>query len=143
MTRLDWLRGALLALVFGMAGAVHAQANLEINTPAIAALQRSMQERHGQLNPLYGSGAAADLRSENRDDWNRAFVASFVRPRGLDVEGTPLFVDDLEELLASPRPAPRAKGCGRCGRWRCWNWPGRTARGGYSPTWSAARPATH
>ena len=65
MTRLDWLRGALLALVLGMAGAVYAQANLEINTPAIAALQRGMQERHAQLNPLYGSGAVGLTRDGN------------------------------------------------------------------------------
>ena len=42
MTRLDWLRGALLVLVLGIAGAAFAQANLEINTPAITALQRSV-----------------------------------------------------------------------------------------------------
>jgi len=43
----------------------HAQANLEINTPAIAALQRSMQQRHGQLAPFYGSGAVGLTRDGN------------------------------------------------------------------------------
>jgi uncharacterized protein len=38
------------------------QANLEINTPAIAALQRSMQQRHAQLAPLYTSGAVGLTR---------------------------------------------------------------------------------
>jgi len=36
---------------------VHAQGNLEINTPAIAAIKSSMQSRHAQLAPLYASGA--------------------------------------------------------------------------------------
>jgi len=31
--------------------------NLEIDTPAINALKSSMQARHGQLAPFYGSGA--------------------------------------------------------------------------------------
>lgn len=57
MLRSMWLRAAVLALLFSTAGAAFAQANLEINTPAIAALQRSMQDRHSQLAPLYASGA--------------------------------------------------------------------------------------
>lgn len=50
-----WLSGLLLGgvLVF----AVHAQGNLEIDTPAIAALKASMQQRHAQLAPMYASGA--------------------------------------------------------------------------------------
>ena len=39
-----------------------AQANLEINTPAIAALQKNMQERHTTLAPFYSSGAAGLTR---------------------------------------------------------------------------------
>jgi uncharacterized protein YdbL (DUF1318 family) len=57
-------------LLFGLAGAAHAQGNLEINTPAIAALQQSMQQRHSQLGPLYASGAvglAADGTVALRD----------------------------------------------------------------------------
>ena len=65
MTRLDWLRGALLVLLLGIAGGTCAQANLEINTPAIAALQRSMQERHAQLLPLYAAGAVGLTRDGN------------------------------------------------------------------------------
>lgn len=34
-----------------------AAADLEINTPAIAALKSSMQARHAQLEPFYASGA--------------------------------------------------------------------------------------
>jgi uncharacterized protein len=61
-----WL-GALLMSLFGLA---MAQGNLEINTPAIAALQQSMQQRHAQLAPLYASGAvgiAADGTVALRD----------------------------------------------------------------------------
>lgn len=39
-----------------------AQANLDINTPAIAALQASMQQRHNQLAPLYNAGAVGLTR---------------------------------------------------------------------------------
>jgi len=34
-----------------------AQGNLDISSPAITALKRSMQDRHSQLAPLYDSGA--------------------------------------------------------------------------------------
>ena len=44
------------------AGMAQAQGNLEINTPAIAQLQRSMQSRHAQLAPLFGSGAVGLAR---------------------------------------------------------------------------------
>lgn len=48
------------ALIVGLALAVaaHAQGNLEIDTPAVSALRKSMQQRHAQLAPLYASGAA-------------------------------------------------------------------------------------
>ena len=36
---------------------VAAAADLEVNTPAIAALKASMQTRHSQLSPFYGAGA--------------------------------------------------------------------------------------
>jgi len=41
------------------------QANLDINTPAIVSLQRSMQQRHTQLAPLYNSGAVGFTRDGN------------------------------------------------------------------------------
>jgi hypothetical protein len=37
-------------------------ADLEINTPAVAALKQSMQARHGQLAPHYASGAVGLTR---------------------------------------------------------------------------------
>jgi uncharacterized protein YdbL (DUF1318 family) len=63
--RSDLLRTALLLLMLAAAGLARAQANLEINTPAIVALQRSMQERHAQLLPLYSSGAVGLTRDGN------------------------------------------------------------------------------
>ncbi|MGL1833294.1 YdbL family protein [Rhodocyclaceae bacterium SMB388] len=57
MNVVTMLRAAVLALVLACAGPAFAQGNLEINTPAIAALQSSMQQRHAQLAPLYAAGA--------------------------------------------------------------------------------------
>jgi uncharacterized protein YdbL (DUF1318 family) len=65
MIRLNAWRAALLMFLLGLAGAAAAQANLEINTPAIAASQRSMQERHAQLPPRYASGAVGLTRDGN------------------------------------------------------------------------------
>ena len=59
------LRAALFAMVLALFGPAYGEANLEINTPAIAALQRTMQDRHGQLAPLYASGAVGLTRDGN------------------------------------------------------------------------------
>jgi uncharacterized protein YdbL (DUF1318 family) len=48
--------------VSGYAATALAQANLEIDTPAIASLRASMQSRHAQLAPLYASGAVGLTR---------------------------------------------------------------------------------
>ena len=65
MIRLVWLRAAWLIFLLAFSGAAAAQANIEINTPAIGALQRSMQERHAQVLPLYASGAVGLTRDGN------------------------------------------------------------------------------
>ena len=65
MRRVTFLVAALAAAAFALPRAVVAQANLEINTPAINALQRSMQQRHTQLAPLYSSGAVGFTRDGN------------------------------------------------------------------------------
>ena len=62
---LQILRTLALVAMLAVAGVAAAQANLEINTPAIAALQRSMQDRHSQLQPLYASGALGLTRDGN------------------------------------------------------------------------------
>lgn len=56
------LVGGLLLLALAVPGIVQAQANLEINTPAITALRSSMQQRHAQLTPFYASGAVGLTR---------------------------------------------------------------------------------
>lgn len=48
---------ALGVLAFVLAAHAFAQGNLDIDSPAIAALKASMQQRHAQLAPLYASGA--------------------------------------------------------------------------------------
>lgn len=57
MTRRIMLRALCVLMFVPLASFAQAQGNLEINTPAIAALQKSMQQRHADLAPLYASGA--------------------------------------------------------------------------------------
>jgi uncharacterized protein len=40
----------------------HTAADIEINTPAIASLKQSMQQRHNQLEPYYARGAVGLTR---------------------------------------------------------------------------------
>lgn len=52
-----WIGILWLAFAGLLPGAAGAHGNLDIDTPAIAALRTSMQQRHLQLAPLYASGA--------------------------------------------------------------------------------------
>lgn len=54
------LTGLLMLLALGLA---HAQANLEVNTPAINALKKALGDRHGQLASHYVSGAIGITRN--------------------------------------------------------------------------------
>jgi uncharacterized protein YdbL (DUF1318 family) len=58
IARCGWLPALLLLLASG----AWAQANLEVNTPAISALQASMQKRHTELASFFGSGAVGLTR---------------------------------------------------------------------------------
>ncbi|MHB9119500.1 MAG: YdbL family probable chaperone protein [Burkholderiales bacterium] len=58
LVTLAWLAFSL----FGTGAPAFAQADLEINTPAISALQSSMQARHAQLAGYYDSGAVGLTR---------------------------------------------------------------------------------
>jgi uncharacterized protein YdbL (DUF1318 family) len=51
-----------LALLLLLAGQAWAQANLEVNTPAVAALVSSMQKRLAELGPFYANGAVGLTR---------------------------------------------------------------------------------
>lgn len=53
---------ALLLAAFLVAGIAAAQANLDIDTPAIRSLTSSMQSRHAQLQPYYANGAVGFTR---------------------------------------------------------------------------------
>jgi uncharacterized protein YdbL (DUF1318 family) len=55
---------SVLALLLGLAasGGALAQANLDIDTPAIRSLTASLQQRHAQLLPYYRSGAVGVSR---------------------------------------------------------------------------------
>lgn len=48
---------------------------------------------------------AAALREPAPRDWSTPFLESFVRPHGLGEAGAPLFVAEVEQLLAAPAPA--------------------------------------
>jgi len=62
MTRRSfWSEVAALALLVAAGGAA-AQANLDIDTPAIRSLTASLQQRHAQLAPYYASGAVGVAR---------------------------------------------------------------------------------
>jgi uncharacterized protein YdbL (DUF1318 family) len=65
MAASNWLRVALLALLIGFTGLAAAQANLQIDTPAVAALRASLREGHKQLRPLYEAGAIGLTREGN------------------------------------------------------------------------------
>lgn len=59
------LRSGMVAVMLSVAGVALAQANLEINTPAVASLQASMHNRHAQLAAFYASGAVGLTRDGN------------------------------------------------------------------------------
>lgn len=58
----SFVRALCLATACVAAAPVPAQGNLEISTPAIAAVRQSMQARHVELEPLYASGAVGFAR---------------------------------------------------------------------------------
>lgn len=56
----------LVALIFALTtGLAFAQANLDIDTPAIRALTDAMKARHTELTPFYESGAVGQAASGN------------------------------------------------------------------------------
>lgn len=60
----------IAVLLLAFSSALAAQGNLEIDSPAIAALKGAMQQRHARLAPLYAAGAvgqAADGTIALRD----------------------------------------------------------------------------
>lgn len=60
--RQSFLRLALLGMAALLPAVSYAQADLEINTPAIGSLRASMKQRHAQLDSHYASGAVGLTR---------------------------------------------------------------------------------
>lgn len=80
-------------------GTLHFRYLLEVGG-GLLRVARSEQEHHEQLADALAHGQDA---GENRE-----FVESFVRPHGLDIPATPLFVDAVEGLAESGHvPPPR------------------------------------
>src|SRR6187551_3300053 len=88
----------ILLTLLAWASYAQAQANLEINTPAVAALQASMQKRYAELAPLYANGAvgltrdglvalrdpnavalAQRPRANNKPEWENDIRATFAQ----------------------------------------------------------------
>jgi hypothetical protein len=80
-------------------GTIHFRYLLEAGGGAVQ-VAHTLDEHAGQLRAALADGTEARRRAE-------AFVADFVRPRGLDRAATPIFVDEVERLAAAPAPAPR------------------------------------
>ena len=105
MTLLTPLRALLTVLLLFTAAPLLAQANLEINTPAIAALQGSMQGRHGQLAPLYASGAVGLTR-----DGNIALRDANAVPLAQRAQANSLIAAENQDRAALYREIARANG---------------------------------
>ena len=61
-------------------------------------VSRSLDEHVGQLASLLGGAPGRP---------NRPFVEAFIRPRGAATAATPVFVESIEEMAASPAPTPQ------------------------------------
>ncbi|MCZ7565620.1 MAG: YdbL family protein [Burkholderiales bacterium] len=93
----------LLAALF--AGAAAAQANLDIDTPAIRALTSSMQSRHAQLQPYYASGAVGFTR-----DGLVALRNASAVPLPQRAQANALVAAENQDRLALYREIARANG---------------------------------
>ena len=73
--------GRLAALFVGLALAfpVHAQGNLEIDTPAISALRKTMQQRHAQL----AVGGVLGLSGRRAAAQNNNTVVVYAHPKAV------------------------------------------------------------
>ena len=101
-SRLIILFGFLFVL---FSSAVWAAADLEVNTPAIASLKQSMQERHNQLAAFYGSGAVGFTR----DGMIAVRDASLI-PLSARQQVNSLVADENKDRSALYREIARANG---------------------------------
>ncbi|CAN0509212.1 unnamed protein product, partial [Phaeothamnion confervicola] len=80
-------------------------ANLEVSTPAIAALQGSFQRRHGGLAPFYGNGAVG-LTNNGLIAWRDINVVSSAQYQQVNA----LIIAENEDRNALYREIARANG---------------------------------
>jgi hypothetical protein len=78
-------------------GTLHFRYLLEVGG-GLLTVARTLDEHAAQLERAIVDGD---------DGRSRRFVAEFVRPHGLDVVATPLFVDEVERFAAGSAPAPQ------------------------------------
>ena len=106
MTFFHRRNAVLLAVLLAFSGAVYAQANLQIDTPAIATLRKSLRERYEQkLAPLYASGAIGLTR-----DGNIALRDANLVPLAQRAQVNGLVADSNQDLSALYREIARANG---------------------------------
>jgi uncharacterized protein YdbL (DUF1318 family) len=98
---------SLLAAVLGaLPGEATAQANLQIDTPAISALRKSLRERYQQqLSPLYANGAIGLTR-----DGNVALRDANLVPLAQRAQVNSLIAESNQDLSALYREIARANG---------------------------------
>jgi uncharacterized protein len=99
LTKLLWL------VLFAFAGSASAAADLEVNTPAIAAVKASMQTRHNSLSAYYASGAVGLTRDGNVAVRDASLVPLAARQ---SVNG--LVADENRDRAALYREIARANG---------------------------------
>ena len=104
------IRNAVCFLVFAafltaLSGAVYAQANLKIDTPAVAALRKNLRDRHQQLAPFYASGAIGLTR-----DGSIGLRDANLVPLAQRAQVNALIADGNQDRTALYREIARANG---------------------------------
>src|SRR4051812_20755129 len=102
-----WLKRSRLviaAVLLALCGTVYAQANLQIDTPAIAAVRKSLRDRYQQqLAPLYASGAIGLTR-----DGSIALRDANLIPLAQRAQVNSLVADSNQDLATLYREIARA-----------------------------------
>ena len=95
----------VLALMIVICADASAQANLQIDTPAVTALRASLREKHKELAPLYASGAVGLTR-----DGTIALRDANLVPLAQRAQVNALIADGNQDRAALYREIARANG---------------------------------
>jgi uncharacterized protein len=96
----------LAAFLVALSGSVLAQANLQIDTPAISTLRKSLRERYQQqLSPLYANGAIGLTR-----DGSIALRDANLVPLAQRAQVNSVIAESNQDLSALYREIARANG---------------------------------